>query len=286
MNATQSHVGMPGRMPGMNATQSVPGINLTQSVGMSLVGMFGMNTTHSPSRGGMNTTQSHCTEACGICIEIAGKNRTGPSLCFQDYYLAPLFVAIVVTLLAKRVKVLSELPLAEPPRQYWTSKDFCLVVVLAVHSVYGLLMVEGGDSAEDSTTVYYGTMVVTWGASIAIMMAEGFRKQPRGAELKIIYLFNTLFQLFRFRIALLHMAFMKSDDTGTTSDSRAWADSFAFVVGCFVAIASLLEPTGVSGVHSQRKKVSFNRTCIRALTFETFVRRVSYEEEDTLLRQM
>jgi hypothetical protein len=256
MNATHSQVGMPGRMPGVNATQSVPGVNWTQSVGMSLVGMFGMNTTHSHSRGGMNTTQSHCTEACGICIEIAGKNRTGPSLCFQDYYLAPLFVVVVGTLLAKRVKVLSELPLAETPRQYWTSKDFCLVVVLAMHSVYGLIMVDGGDSAEDSTTVYYGTMVVTWGASIAIMMAEGFRKQPRGAELKIICLFNTLFQLFRFRIALLHMAFMKSDDTGTTSDSRAWADSFAFVVGCFVAIASLLEPTAVSGVHvhSQKRK--------------------------------
>jgi len=93
-------------------------------------------------------------------------------------------------------------------------------------------------------TLFYGSMVFTWGASTAIMVAEAARKQPRGAELKIVYMLNTLMQLFRFRIALLHMAFSDPDSTGTTSDSRATADSFAFVVGCLVAIASLLEPTG------------------------------------------
>ena len=99
----------------------------------------------------MNATATHCEEVCGTCIEIAGRNRTGPSLCFQDYYLAPLYLVAVGVLLANRVKELNDMPLAQTPHKYWTSKDFILVVVLLAHSLYGLAMVEGGASAGDNT---------------------------------------------------------------------------------------------------------------------------------------
>ena len=79
---------------------------------------------------------------------------------------------------------------------------------------------------------------------MAVMVSEAHKKQSRGAELKIVYMLNSLMQLFRFRIGLLHMTFMEEDDTGMTSGSRAWADTFAFFLGLAIATAGLMEPAG------------------------------------------
>ena len=89
-------------------------------------------------------------------------------------------------------------------------------------------------------------MLATWGASLAVMVSEAHKKQSRGAELKIVYMLNSLMQLFRFRIGLLHMTFMEDDDTGMTSSSRAWADTFSFFLGLAVAVAGLMEPAGAT----------------------------------------
>jgi len=221
-----------------------------------------------------------CEEVCGICIDLDGKSRTGPSLCYQDYYLAPLYVLCVVLLLARRAKALNELAQADEPLKYYQRKDFILVGVAVLYSLYGLIAVQGGDSAEDNTviridllcfprahdptpaatvrlcaetdaagaiqTLYYGATLATWAGCMAVMVAEAHRKKSRGAELKIIYMLNTLMQLFRFRIGLLHMTFMEEDDTGVTSGSRAWADTVAFFLGLAIAIAGLMEPAGNS----------------------------------------
>jgi hypothetical protein len=86
-----------------------------------------------------------------MCIELAGKSRTGPSLCFQDYYIAPVYALAVGLLLARRAKTLNGIPPAENPQQYWVKADFGLVALSILHSAYGMMMVEGGGSAEDST---------------------------------------------------------------------------------------------------------------------------------------
>ena len=96
----------------------------------------------------MNST--HCEEVCGLCIELDGKSRTGPSLCYQDYYLAPLYTLFVLGLLARRGKALNEIKPADEPHKYWAKKDFVLVGVAVLHSLYGAMAVQGGDSAEDS----------------------------------------------------------------------------------------------------------------------------------------
>ena len=94
-----------------------------------------------------------CEEVCGICIDLDGKSRTGPSLCYQDYYLAPLYTICVVLLLAARAKALNELAQADEPLKYYQRKDFILVGVAVLHSLYGLLAIQGGDSAEDDTVM-------------------------------------------------------------------------------------------------------------------------------------
>ena len=97
------------------------------------------------------TTPMPCEESCGLCINLDGKSRTGPSLCYQDYYLAPLYAVCVGVLLARRAKALNEIAPADEPLKYYQRKDFVLVTVAVLHSLYGLMAVVGGDSGEDST---------------------------------------------------------------------------------------------------------------------------------------
>jgi hypothetical protein len=199
----------------------------------------------------MNSTRhtvnaSQCDAVCGVCIDLHGKSRTGPSLCFQDYYLAPIFFLLFAALAVRRAMQLNAIPTASEPQKFWEKKDFLLVAVSLVHSLYGFMMVHGGDSAEDSTTLYYGFMAATWCACIYIIVGEARRKQPRGTEIRIIFLVNMLQQLVRLRIGLLHIAFMKEDSTGSTSSMRAWSDIASFVLAFFMTIAGLLEPAGTS----------------------------------------
>jgi hypothetical protein len=99
----------------------------------------------------MNATSAHCLASCGTCIELDGKSRTGPSLCFQDYYVTPIYVVSAGLLLARRFQILNELRRSEAPQKWWTGKDTILVGVAILHCLYGFMMVAGGDSAEDNT---------------------------------------------------------------------------------------------------------------------------------------
>ena len=98
---------------------------------------------------GLNGT--HCETACGTCIELDGKSRTGPSLCFQDHYITPIFVVCAAILLARRFKALNAMRDAEHPRKFIQRADFVLVLLGAISSLYGALMIAGGDSSEDNT---------------------------------------------------------------------------------------------------------------------------------------
>jgi ATP-binding cassette subfamily C (CFTR/MRP) protein 1 len=86
-------------------------------------------------------------------------------------------------------------------------------------------------------------MLVIWVGCLALMRAEVLADQPRCAEIKIVYMLNTAQQLFRFRIALLHMTFGGALDSGMTSSSRANSDVFCFVLSLGVAVTGLLAPT-------------------------------------------
>ena len=90
--------------------------------------------------------------------------------------------------------------------------------------------------------MHYGAMFAVWLGSVGLMTLEAKKDQPRGAELKIIYMLNFMQQLFRFRIALLHMAFMEDDDSGMTSSGRSYTDAFQFVLATVITTAGLMEP--------------------------------------------
>jgi len=197
----------------------------------------------------MNVTECE-KDVCDLCIIMDDKVRTGPSLCYQDSYLAPLYVVAIGLLLARRARALNAMTPTSDHLKYWEKKDFIITAVLVLHSLYGFLNVAGGDAAEDNTNLYYGCMLLTWGICIVIMVAEAHRNQARGAELKISYMLNTLQQLFRYRLALLHLTFSGADSSGWTSTSRAWADTFAFWLGIALAIAGLLEPAGTTGTNA------------------------------------
>jgi len=92
-----------------------------------------------------------CEDVCGLCLIMDGRVRTGPSLCYQDYYLAPLYAVSIGALLVYRAKSLSRMTPTSEHQKFWEKKDFILTVVLVLHSLYGFVNVGGGDIAEDNT---------------------------------------------------------------------------------------------------------------------------------------
>jgi len=92
-----------------------------------------------------------CEDVCGLCLIMDGRVRTGPSLCYQDYYLAPLYAVSIGALLVYRAKSLRRMTPTSEHQKFWEKKDFILTVVLVLHSLYGFVNVGGGDIAEDNT---------------------------------------------------------------------------------------------------------------------------------------
>lgn len=98
----------------------------------------------------MNVTECE-KDVCDLCIIMDDKVRTGPSLCYQDSYLAPLYVVAIGLLLARRARALNAMTPTSDHLKYWEKKDFIITAVLVLHSLYGFLNVAGGDAAEDNT---------------------------------------------------------------------------------------------------------------------------------------
>lgn len=146
-----------------------------------------------------------------------------------------------------RVQHLLSLPPASDGQNVWLriglldKISFLFAWLLLAQPLLSFVLVDSDDDSTTGATVYNLQLLLMWSANMAVMVLETYRMQPRSSTLKSFWLADLFVRLLRFRLGLLHMYFDEPELESHTSDDRASADVWGFILSCGIVLPALFQ---------------------------------------------